>query len=179
MHHATRALVGDVEQQPDAGQHPAARRRLGVQLTVEDPLRPAERRLVARALEAVQVGLLDEHRLDVDHGHGAEHLFRLGALHHAGLDVEARALHGQADDVRALASGAVDALGRHLLLDVRLRHELVELELVLLRRHLHDCRQERLRRDEPRDPRDLRDVHRVAAPLLDLMQPAVQVEEPS
>merc|ERR1711924_246487 len=58
----------------------------------------------------------------------------------------------------------------HLLEHVGERDELVELELVLLRGDLADRREERLRVGQPREPRDLGDLHRVVLPLVELVE---------
>merc|ERR1711988_1517639 len=72
----------------------------------------------------------------------------------------------------------LDLLGRHLLEHLGKRDQFVELELVLLRGDLVDRREERLRVDEAREPRDLRDLHRVALPLVELVEPHLEVDNP-
>merc|ERR1711988_1618405 len=72
----------------------------------------------------------------------------------------------------------LDLLGRHLLEHLGKRDQFVELELVLLRGDLVDRREERLRVDEAREPRDLRDLHRITLPLIELVEPLLEVGNP-
>ena len=169
-----------VEDQRHTSENPLLRWSLGLQLSCKHIRGAALLRLVRRTLvdALLLLALLrDQGRLAVDNWHDRELLLGERLVQHAERGLPARTLHVQSEDVGAFARLALDLVD-HLLLDVRLDEELVELVLVRARRDLLDGREEGLRVEEAVQERDLRNLRGLLLPLVQLVQAVLQVVEP-